>query len=141
MVSLWRQLSRGVRTLFNGGAADRRVDDEVQHFLDEAAADYEAAGLSSADAQRAARLRPRHAIVRMVMGEGTAMAAAGIAIGAMIAAAATRSLTALLFGVSRFDWVSYTAVAVTLIVVSALACWLPARRASRVDPALTLRAE
>ena len=56
-MSLWRQLSRGLRTLFNGGGSDRRVDEEVQQFLDEAAADYEAAGLSSADAKRAARLR------------------------------------------------------------------------------------
>ncbi len=83
----------------------------------------------------------RRAILQMVMGEGTAMVAAGIGIGAVIAAAATRGLTALLFGVSPFDWVSYAAVAVTLIVVSAIACWIPARRASRVDPALTLRAE
>jgi putative ABC transport system permease protein len=83
----------------------------------------------------------RRAILRMVMSEGTSMAVIGVGIGLVIAAAATQGLTALLFGVSRFDAMSYAAVAVTLIGVAALACWIPARRASRIDPALTLRAE
>jgi putative ABC transport system permease protein len=83
----------------------------------------------------------RQAILRMVIGEGASMAAVGIVIGIAIAAAATRGLTALLFGVSRFDPLSYTAVVVVMFGVSALACWLPARRAARIDPAITLRAE
>jgi putative ABC transport system permease protein len=83
----------------------------------------------------------RPAILRMVMGEGASMAAIGIVIGVIIAAAATRGLATLLFGVSRFDPVSYVAVAVLMLAVSALACWLPARRAARIDPAITLRAE
>ena len=83
----------------------------------------------------------RPAILRMVMGEGASMATAGIVFGAMVAAAATQGLTSLLFSVSRFDPASYLAVALMLIAVTAVACWLPARRASRIDPALTLRAE
>ena len=83
----------------------------------------------------------RPAILRMVMGEGASMASIGIALGVLVAAAATQGLTSLLFGVSRFDAVSYGAVAVTLLAVTAIACWLPARRAARIDPALTLRAE
>jgi putative ABC transport system permease protein len=83
----------------------------------------------------------RAAIVRMIVGEGAWLASIGIAIGAVAAAAATRGLTTLLFGVSRFDAVSYLAVTVTLMAVAALACWIPARRASRLDPARTLRAE
>jgi putative ABC transport system permease protein len=83
----------------------------------------------------------RRTILRMVLGEGTSMAAIGVGGGVLIAAAATRGLTGLLFGVSRFDLTSYAAVAVTLMTVAALACWLPARRAARIDPALTLRAE
>ncbi len=54
---MWRHLTRGVRSLLNGGAADRHVDEEVQHFIDEAAAAYEADGMPAADAQRAARRR------------------------------------------------------------------------------------
>ena len=83
----------------------------------------------------------RPAILRMVMGEGASMASIGIVLGVLVAAAATQGLTSLLFGVSRFDVLSYGAVAVTLLAVTALACWLPARRAARIDPALTLRAE
>ncbi len=83
----------------------------------------------------------RPAILRMVMGEGASMALIGIALGVLVAAAATQGLTSLLFGVSRFDVVSYGAVAITLLAVTAIACWIPARRAARVDPALTLRAE
>jgi putative ABC transport system permease protein len=83
----------------------------------------------------------RAIIVRMIVGEGAWMASIGIAVGLVAAAAATRGLTALLFGVSRFDAISYVAVAVTLMTVAALACWIPARRASRIDPARTLRAE
>jgi hypothetical protein len=56
-VSLWRQLARGVRSLWDGGAADREVDEEVRHFLDEAAASGEADGRSPAEARRAARRR------------------------------------------------------------------------------------
>jgi putative ABC transport system permease protein len=83
----------------------------------------------------------RPAILRMVMSEGASMAAIGIVIGIAIAAAATRGLTALLYGVSRFEPLSYLGVALLMIGVAALACWLPARRATQIDPALTLRAE
>jgi putative ABC transport system permease protein len=83
----------------------------------------------------------RPAILRMVMGEGASMASMGIVLGVLVAAAATQGLTSLLFGVSRFDVLSYGAVAVTLLAVTAMACWIPARRAARIDPALTLRAE
>ena len=61
-MSTWRQLSRGVRSLLNGRRADRAVDDEVRHFLDEAAAEYEANGMAPADAARAARLRVGNAL-------------------------------------------------------------------------------
>src|SRR5688572_9799808 len=59
---MWRHLAGGVRALLNGGGADRGVDDEVQHFLDEAAAEYEAGGMTSAEARRAARLRVGNAL-------------------------------------------------------------------------------
>lgn len=83
----------------------------------------------------------RPAILRMVLGEGAAMAGLGIMLGAIAAAAATQGMTSLLFGVSRFDVPSYSVVAVALLTVAAIACWIPARRAARIDPASTLRAE
>jgi ABC-type antimicrobial peptide transport system permease subunit len=83
----------------------------------------------------------RRSILWMVIAEGASMASIGIVAGLAIAAAATSGLTALLFGVSRFDPVSYVVVTALLIGVAALACWLPARRAARIDPAITLRTE
>lgn len=83
----------------------------------------------------------RRAIFGMVMNEGAAMASAGIVCGLAAALAASAGLRALLFGVSRFDVVSYASVAVLLLAVTGLACWIPARRAAGIDPAATLRAE
>ena len=65
----------------------------------------------------------------------------GIAIGLGAAMLASRALVTLLFGVSRLDPVTYLGVVVLLVAVSAIACSLPAWRAGRVDPAITLRAE
>jgi hypothetical protein len=56
-VSLWRQFTRGVRVLRNRKAADREIDDEMKHYLEEATADFVATGLSPGEAQRAARLK------------------------------------------------------------------------------------
>ena len=55
-MSLWRQLTRGLRALANRRAADRDVDDEVQHYFDQAVAALMAGGLSPEAARRAARL-------------------------------------------------------------------------------------
>src|SRR5688572_14358627 len=54
-MALWRQLARGLRVLVNRSAADRDVDDEVQHYLDEATRDYVGRGLTAEQARRAAR--------------------------------------------------------------------------------------
>src|SRR5919202_275891 len=55
-MSLWRQLTRGLRALARRDAADREIDDEVQHYLEQAAATYRARGLPPEDARRAAVL-------------------------------------------------------------------------------------
>ena len=65
----------------------------------------------------------------------------GIAIGLVGAIAASRTIATLLFGISRLDAITYGAVIALLIGVSLIACWLPAWRASHVDPTVTLRAE
>ena len=83
----------------------------------------------------------RAAILKMVMSEGASMAGAGIVLGVLVAVGASRGLASLLFGVSRFDVLSYASVALLLVTVTAIACWLPARRAARIDPAITLRTE
>ena len=80
-------------------------------------------------------------IVRRVLQRGLALAAAGLAAGILAALALSRLLSSLLFGVGAGDPVTYAVVSAILLVVSAAACWIPARRATRVDPVTALRSE
>jgi putative ABC transport system permease protein len=80
-------------------------------------------------------------ILRLVVGQGLALAAIGIAIGCVLAGVAMPAARSLLFKVSPFDPVTFTAVALFLGAVSFLASFLPARRATRVDPVIALRGE
>jgi putative ABC transport system permease protein len=81
------------------------------------------------------------AVLRLVVGEGARLALAGIALGALGAFALSRALTRLLYGISATDPLTYLCLAAALAAVALFACWLPARRAVRVDPALALRAQ
>jgi predicted permease len=80
-------------------------------------------------------------VLRLVGATGIRLALAGTALGALGAFALTRVLSGLLFGVSSVDAVTFAAMAATLIAVTLLACYIPARRASRVDPLIALRYE
>jgi putative ABC transport system permease protein len=80
-------------------------------------------------------------VKRMVLGEGGALLAAGLAVGLGGALLTTRVLSGLLFGVSPHDPTTLGAVAAVLGGIGLAACWLPAARAARVDPAEALRAE
>ena len=80
-------------------------------------------------------------VLGLVMRRGGSLVVAGIAIGLAGALALTRLMQALLFGVTAADLPTYAAVAAILAMVGGLACYLPARRAMRVDPVATLRAE
>jgi putative ABC transport system permease protein len=77
----------------------------------------------------------------LVLRQGMVLAAIGTVIGIGASVLATRALTTLLFGVSRADPITYLGVVALLLGVSAVACWVPAWRASRVDPAVTMRGE
>ena len=90
---------------------------------------------------RAALGASRDEIVGVVIRQGLSMAAIGIVFGAAAALLATRGLATLLFGISRVDPVTYVVMSALLMFVAALACWMPAARAARVDPAIALRAE
>ena len=78
---------------------------------------------------------------RMVVREAALLVAMGLAIGLVAAAALTRLMGALLYGVAPFDPVTFLAVATTLALVALVAAWLPARRAAKVDPIEALRWE
>ena len=81
------------------------------------------------------------AVVGMIVRRGMALAAIGIALGAVAAAAIAPMLRSLLFGVKPLDAPTFAAVAVLLLAVAALATYVPARRATSVDPMTALRAE
>ena len=80
-------------------------------------------------------------VVRMVLGQGGSIAAIGLGLGLVGALALGGFLSSHLFGVSRFDPVTLVGVIVLLGTVALVACWLPARRASRVSPIVALRYE
>jgi predicted permease len=80
-------------------------------------------------------------VYRMILGQGGALLAVGLAVGLLGALGAARLLRGLLFGVTPYDPVTLGVVAMLLTAVGVAACWLPAARAARVDPAVALRAE
>lgn len=83
----------------------------------------------------------RNAIVGLVLRQGMRLTAAGLAVGLAGAYAASRGIAAMLFGISRADPVTYLGVVVLLVLVSLVACVVPALRAARVAPATALRSE
>ena len=83
----------------------------------------------------------RRDVLGLVLRQGLRLAAAGITLGLVFAFALTRLLTTILFDVSPTDPLTFTLISTLLIAVSSLACWLPARRAARVDPMEALRYE
>lgn len=83
----------------------------------------------------------RGEVFRLILGRGLTLAAIGAAAGVGAALWLTRVMETLLFSVSRTDPITFVAVPVTLIAVAALACYLPARRAMKVDPVVALRGE
>jgi putative ABC transport system permease protein len=83
----------------------------------------------------------RSNVLRMVLGSGAKLAFVGIAIGIGASLAFTRFLSTLLFRVSPTDPLIFSGVAIVLTLVALLACYIPARRAMRVDPMVALRYE
>lgn len=83
----------------------------------------------------------RESILALVVRQGMMLTGIGGVIGLAGAVAASHAIAAMLFGVTPLDPATYLGVITLLALVSALACWLPAARAARVDPAITLRAE
>jgi hypothetical protein len=80
-------------------------------------------------------------VIRLVLGQSVAVTIAGIMLGLAGAAAVTRYLEGLLFGLTPLDPGTFAGVSVLFVIVSMLAAFIPARRATRVDPVVTLRAE
>jgi len=88
---------------------------------------------------RAALGATHHDIIRLVLAEGVKLALCGITLGIFIAVPATRLLKTLLFGVTATDPITFLSVSAGLVVVGAIACYVPARRAIKIGPAEALR--
>ena len=80
-------------------------------------------------------------IVRLVLGDAARLIALGVAVGLPCAVLTGRAIRSLLFGVEPGDWKSVAPALAVLIVIAALSAWIPARRASRVNPMVSLRSE
>ena len=80
-------------------------------------------------------------VVRLVVRQGMVLAIAGVAIGLPVSFALTRLISSLLFEVTPRDPITFAAVTTLLIGVAAVACYLPARRATRIEPIVALRQE
>jgi putative ABC transport system permease protein len=80
-------------------------------------------------------------VFKLVLRHGMGVVACGIAIGLGVAAIVTRLLTSFLYGVSTSDGLTFAAIPVVLALVAGIACYIPARRATKVDPLVALRYE
>jgi ABC-type antimicrobial peptide transport system permease subunit len=77
----------------------------------------------------------------MIMGQGLGLVFAGLVIGLAGALALTRLMSTLLFGVTPTDPMTFAGVALVFLIAALLACYVPARRATRIDPLIALRSE
>jgi putative ABC transport system permease protein len=80
-------------------------------------------------------------VMKMITRQGMRLAAIGVAIGLLLSLALAQVLSSLLIGVSGYDVMTFILVPVLLSVVALVACYLPARRATKVDPLVALRYE
>jgi len=83
----------------------------------------------------------RSSVLRLVLAQGLRLTLVGVALGLIGSLAGARLLQSLLFGVGVHDLVTFAGVPIFLALVAAIACYLPARRAASVDPAIALRAD
>ena len=112
----------GLRTLFRKSEIEREMDEELRAYLE-----------TAVDQRNALR------VMGLVLGRSAALIGCGIVVGVGSAAALTRYLQGMLFGLTPLDPATFVAVSVMFAAVATLAAWVPARRATKVDPMIALR--
>src|SRR5262249_31054912 len=80
-------------------------------------------------------------VFRLVLSQGLVLTTAGVILGLLVALGFTRLIQTQLFAVSPTDPLTYAGVVAGLLLVALVACWVPARRAAKVDPLIALRCE
>jgi ABC-type antimicrobial peptide transport system permease subunit len=80
-------------------------------------------------------------VLRLVVRQGLGLAALGVGVGLLVSLAVTRALSSFLWGITSFDPITFVSAATLLLVAGMAASYLPARRATRVDPIVALRTE
>jgi len=80
-------------------------------------------------------------VLRLIMGQGMSLALLGVMLGLCSAFGLTWLMRAMLYGVSPTDPLTFAIIATVLLLTTSLACWIPARRATKVDPLVALRRE
>jgi putative ABC transport system permease protein len=80
-------------------------------------------------------------VLRLILGSGMGLTLAGVLLGFVVALVLSRAMTSMLFGVKATDPLTFAAVAILLSGVALLACYVPARRATKIDPLIALRYE
>ena len=83
----------------------------------------------------------RTAVLRMIMREGSIMLLCGVALGLVLAAATGKVVSGILYGVGALDPIAFASAPVILAIAALIATWIPARRATRVNPMVALRTE
>ena len=83
----------------------------------------------------------RSHVLKLVIGRGLGMASIGIVLGLSASLGLTRFLASLLYGVTAIDPMTFIFISILLLMVSVLACYIPARRATKIDPLVALRYE
>jgi hypothetical protein len=122
------------KRLFSSRELERELEAELRYHFERRVTEHMADGESEAEARR-------EDVLRLVMGESMILVAAGVAISLGGAIALSRLVSGLLFGVASTDPVTTAGAIAVLVGVSAVAGYLPARRASLVDPMVALRNE
>ncbi|MGH9831463.1 MAG: ABC transporter permease [Blastocatellia bacterium] len=141
-----------MRQLISGSVAERRFTLLLVGVFAAVALLMSAIGIygviSQAVAQRTQEIGIRMAlgaqtgdVMKLIIGQGMALVAAGVLIGLAGAFGLTRLMSSLLFDVSATDPLTFAGISLLLVVVALVACWIPARRATKVDPMIALRCE